>query len=115
MSAPRQYCLTLNLKEDDELIREYEEYHKPGNVWPEVIDSIREAGILDMQIYRSELQLTMVMTVSDAFSFEDKALKDSLNPKVMEWERLMEKFQNKAEGVDSKWQEVANIFDLSKH
>ena len=115
MSAPRQYCLTLNLKEDDELIREYEEYHKPGNVWPEVIDSIREAGILDMQIYRSELQLTMVMTVSDAFSFEDKGLQDSLNPKVMEWERLMEKFQNKADGVDSKWQEVANIFELAKH
>lgn len=115
MSTPRQYCLTLNLKEDDELVREYEEYHKPGNVWPEVIDSIREAGILDMQIYRSGLQLTMVMTVSDAFSFEDKTLKDSLNPKVMEWERLMEKFQNKQEGVDSKWQEVTNIFELSKH
>ncbi len=115
MSTPRQYCLTLNLKEDDELIREYEEYHKPGNVWPEVIDSIREAGILDMQIYRSELQLTMVMTVSDAFSFEDKALKDSLNPKVMEWEQLMEKFQNKAAGADSKWQEAANIFELAKH
>ncbi len=115
MSTPRQFCLTLNLQDDDDLIREYEEYHKPGNVWPEVVDSIREAGILDMQIYRSGLQLTMVMTVSNAFSFEDKALKDSLNPKVMEWERLMEKFQNRAEGVDSKWQEVANIFELSKH
>jgi L-rhamnose mutarotase len=115
MSTPRQFCLTLNLQDDNDLIREYEEYHKPGNVWPEVVDSIREAGILDMQIYRSGLQLTMVMTVSNAFSFEDKALKDSLNPKVMEWERLMEKFQNRAEGVDSKWQEVANIFELSKH
>ncbi len=115
MSTPRQFCLTLNLQDDDDLIREYEEYHKPGNVWPEVVDSIWEAGILDMQIYRSGLQLTMVMTVSNAFSFEDKALKDSLNPKVMEWERLMEKFQNRAEGVDSKWQEVANIFELSKH
>ena len=115
MSSPRQYCLTLNLKDDDALVREYEEYHKPGNVWPEVIDSIRAAGILDMQIYRSGLQLIMVMTVSDTFSFEGKALQDSLNPKVVEWERLMEKFQNKAEGVDSKWQEVESIFQLSKH
>jgi len=115
MNTPRQYCLTLNLHGDDELIREYEEFHKPGNVWPEVIDSIRQAGILDMQIYRFGLQLTMILTVSDAFSFEGRALKDSRNPKVMEWERLMEKFQIKAEGVDSKWQEVANIFDLSKH
>jgi len=115
MSATRQYCLTLNLRDDDALIREYEAYHRPGNVWPEVIDSIRAAGILDTQIYRSELQLIMVMTVSDAFSFEDKALQDSLNPKVAEWERLMEKFQLRGEGVESKWQEVGNIFQLSKH
>jgi L-rhamnose mutarotase len=115
VSTPRQYCLTLTLREDDELIREYEEYHKPGSVWPEVIDSIREAGILDMQIYRSGLQLIMVMTVSDTFSFNDKSIQDSLNPKVVEWEQLMEKFQKKAEGIDSKWQDVPNIFELSKH
>ena len=115
MSTPQQYCLTLTLKDDDELIREYEEYHKPGNVWPEVIDSIRDAGILDMQIYRSGLQLIMVMTVSDTFSFKDKSIQDSLNPKVVEWERLMEKFQNKADGEGGKWQEVENIFDLTKH
>ena len=115
VSAPRQYCLTLSLKDDEELIREYEEYHKPGNVWPEVTDGIRATGILDMQIYRLGLQLIMVMTVSDTFSFEKKSLQESLNPKVLEWERLMEKFQNKAEGEGGKWQEVENIFDLSKH
>lgn len=115
MSTPQQYCLTLTLKEDDELIREYEEYHKPGNVWPEVIDSIRDAGILDMQIYRSGLQLIMVMTVSDTFSFENRSIQDSLNPKVVEWEQLMNKFQKKAEVIDSKWQVVPNIFELSKH
>jgi len=115
MSGPRQFCLTLDLRDNVDLVREYEEYHKPGNVWPEVIDGIRAAGILDMQIYRSGLQLIMVMTVSDTFSFEKKALRDSLNPKVVEWERLMEKFQNKADGEGGKWQEVENIFDLTKH
>ena len=113
MSTPRQYCLTLNLRDDDALIREYETYHRPGNVWPEVIDSIRASGILDMQIYRSGFQL--IMTVSDAFSFEDKAFEDSLNPKVTEWERLMEKFQLSGENEENKWQEVENIFQLSKH
>ncbi len=115
MSAPRQYCLTLNLKDDDALILEYEKHHKPGNVWPEVIDSIRGAGILDMRIYRSGLQLIMVMTVSDTFSFEDKSLQDSLNPKIVEWENLMEKFQDKAESAERKWQEATSIFELSKH
>jgi L-rhamnose mutarotase len=115
MSGPRQFCLTLDLRDNVDLVREYEEYHKPGNVWPEVIDGIRATGILDMQIYRSGLQLIMVMTVSDTFSFEKKSLQDSLNPKVVEWERLMEKFQNKADGEGGKWQEVENIFDLTKH
>ena len=115
MSTSKQYCLRLNLKDDIALIHEYEEYHKPGNVWPEVIDSIRASGILDMQIYRSGCELIMVMTVSDSFSFEDKALRDSLNPLVVNWERLMDKFQLKDEGTDVKWQEVSSIFRLSEH
>ncbi len=117
MSTPRQYCLTLNLKDDDELIREYEEYHKPGNVWPEIIDSIRESGVLDMRIYRSGLQLIMIMTVSDAFSFEDKASRDSQNPRVAQWEALMAKFQKADEQsmADEKWQAAKAIFGLDGH
>ncbi len=113
----RQYCLTLNLIDDEDLIREYEQYHQPGYAWPEVIDSIRNSGILDLQIYRTGTLLVMVMTVTDSFSFEDKARRDSQNPKVIEWERLMTKFQRAAEdaSADEKWQTVNNIFDLSKH
>ncbi len=117
MSNPRQYCLTLNLRDDDELIREYEEHHKPGNVWPEVVDSIRESGVLDMRIYRSGLQLIMIMTVSDTFSFEDKALRDSGNLRVAEWESLMAKFQKADEQsmANEKWQPAKAIFALDDH
>ena len=117
MSTKRQFCLKLDLRDDAELIREYEQFHQPGYAWPEVIDSIRNSGILDMQIYRSGTQLIMVMTVSDSFSFEDKALRDSENPKVMEWERLMTKFQraDADAGADAKWQKMRNIFDLRQH
>jgi L-rhamnose mutarotase len=117
MQSQRQYCLTLDLRDDGELIREYEQYHQKGNTWPEVIASIRESGILDMQIYRSGTQLIMVMTVNDSFSFEDKARRDSQNPKVIEWERLMARFQraNTDAGADAKWQKLRNIFDLSQH
>ena len=117
MQTQRQFCLTLDLHDDEELIREYEEYHQPGNAWPEVIDSICSSGILDMQIYRSGTQLVMVMTVSDSFSFEDKARRDSQNPKVIAWERLMIRFQ-RAEAdssADTKWQKMRNIFDLKQH
>ena len=117
MKKRRQYCLTLDLNADKELARQYEEYHKPGNVWLEVIDNILESGILDMQIYRSGTQLIMVMTVMDSFSFEDKARRDSQNPRVVEWERLMARFQhtdNQASAV-AKWQVLSNIFDLEQH
>ena len=117
MKGQRQFCLTLDLRDDEELIREYEQYHKPGNTWPEVITSIRESGILDMQIYRTGTQLIMVMTVDETFSFEDKALRDKQNPRVMDWERLMTRFQhaNADASADDKWCELRNIFDLSQH
>ena len=117
MSTKRQFCLKLDLCDDEELIREYEQFHQPGYAWPEVIDSIRSSGILDMQIYRSGTQLIMVMTVGDSFSFEDKALRDSENSKVMEWERLMTKFQraDADAGADAKWRKMRNIFDLRQH
>jgi L-rhamnose mutarotase len=93
MQGQKQFCLTLDLRDDEALIQEYEQYHKPGNTWPEIIASIRDSGILDMQIYRTGTQLIMVMTVDNSFSFEDKALRDSQYPIVKEWERLMTKFQ----------------------
>ena len=117
MQSPKQYCLTLRLRDDDELIRQYEEIHQPGNVWPEVIAAIRQSGIEDMQIYRSGTQLFMVLTVDDTFSFDRKAELDGKNPKVQEWERLMERFQLVGEMQDAggKWQPARNIFDLVGH
>ena len=117
MQGQRQFCLTLDLRDDEELIREYEQYHQPGNTWPEIIASIRDSGILDMQIYRFGTQLIMVMTVDGSFSFEEKALRDGRNPKIMEWERLMTKFQRADAGAsaNSKWLQLRNIFDLSQH
>jgi L-rhamnose mutarotase len=117
MATLRQFCLTLDLRDDDELIREYEALHRRGSVWPENIAGIRESGILDMQIYRIGTQLIMVLTVDDDFSFEEKARSDSQNPKVMEWERLMEKFQHvePGTGVRAKWRQLRNIFGLGEH
>ena len=40
-----RYCLALDLINDEQLIKEYEVYHR--QVWPEILQSIREAGIDD--------------------------------------------------------------------
>ena len=108
----RRHCFALDLKDDPELIARYEQYHE--DVWPEIRRSIRESGILDMEIYRTGNRLFMVMEVTDDFSFEAKAESDRKNPKVQEWEELMWRFQQALPwaGPGEKWLPMHRIFKL---
>ena len=110
----KRYCLTLNLKNEPALIRQYEEYHKA--VWPEIIRSIKDSGIENMEIYRLNTKLFMIMEVNDDFSFEKKAAADKDNNKVQEWEELMWKYQEALPGAakDEKWIMMNKIFDLKE-
>ena len=63
-------CLALDLKDDPALIAKYEEYHR--NVWPEILNSLRDAGITNMEIYRISNRLFMIIETTDDFSFEKK-------------------------------------------
>jgi len=110
----KRYCLTLDLKNDPELIREYEEHHK--KIWPEIISSIKDAGIVHMQIYRFETRLFMIMEVNETFSFEKKQQLDLNNAKVQEWEELMWKYQQPLQGSKEgeKWRLMDKIFELNE-
>ncbi len=110
----KRFCLTLNLKDDAELIKEYEEHHKA--VWPEIINSIKNSGIENMEIYKYETSLFMMMEVKDDFSFEKKQEADSNNEKVQQWEKLMWKYQESLPGAakDEKWILMKKIFDLKE-
>ncbi|MBC7410332.1 MAG: L-rhamnose mutarotase [Arcicella sp.] len=87
----KRYCLTLDLKDDVKMIAEYEEYHK--NISPEILKSIKDSGVESMQIYRIHTRMFMIMETIDDFSFEKKALMDTLNEKVQIWENLMWQYQ----------------------
>jgi len=107
-----RYCLTLDLKDDPDLIAAYEQYHQA--VWPEILASIKSAGIKHMEIYRWQSRLFMIMEVSENFSFEEKAQLDAANPKVQEWETLLWQYQQALPGVNpgEKWQLMRQIFIL---
>src|SRR5258708_2203935 len=109
----KRYCLTLDLKDDAQLIAEYEEYHR--NVWPEIKKSIVESGITSMEIYRFDNRLFMIMETDDSFTFERKAVMDANNQKVQGWEILMWKFQQPLENAKpgEKWVLMDRIFELS--
>src|SRR5690625_8009675 len=110
----KRYCLLLDLVDDDQLIREYEDYHQKA--WPEVIRSIRDSGILSMEIYRFGNRLSMMMETTDEFSFSRKAEMDQTNPKVREWEELMWKYQKALPGAKEgeKWVLAEKIFDTKE-
>ena len=108
----KRYCLALDLKNDAQLIAEYETYHK--NVWPEIIASIKDAGILHMEIYRIMNRLFMMMETSDDFNFEKKTAADAPNEKVQQWENLMWKYQQALPVAKpgEKWMLAEKIFEL---
>jgi L-rhamnose mutarotase len=108
----RRHCLALDLKDDPDLIAEYERHHR--EVWPEITRSIRESGIEGMEIYRIGNRLFMVMEVSEDFSFETKAEADRTDPRVQEWETLMWRFQQPLPGAGpgEKWIRMERIFKL---
>jgi len=109
-----RYTLALDLVNDPTLIAEYEAHHEA--VWPEIKQSIREAGILIMEVYRFENRLFMIMEVNDKFSFEEKDKQDAENPTVQKWEQLMWKYQSALPGAKEgeKWVLMKKIFDLSE-
>ena len=112
--SKRRFCFGLDLVDNPQLIEEYKEWHAAGNVWPEVLQSLRDAGVEDMEIYLTGNRLYMVMEVTEDFSVERKAKMDAENPKVQEWEELMWKFQQALPWAQpgDKWTPMERVFVL---
>lgn len=110
----KRHCLALDLKDDPALIAAYKKHHEPGNAWPEITQSIKDAGIVDMEIYLTGNRLFMIMEVDESFDPEKKASMDAANPVVQRWEKLMETFQQALPwaGDAEKWVTMERIFKL---
>jgi L-rhamnose mutarotase len=107
-----RFCFTLDLKDDPALIAEYRKYHQ--KIWPEITESIKNCGIVDMEIYLFGNRMFMIMEVNESFSFEKKVMADQQNPKVQEWEHLMWKFQQALPQAKpgEKWIPMERIYKL---
>jgi L-rhamnose mutarotase len=107
-------CLTLDLKDDPKLIAEYREHH--ARIWPEIVRSLRDAGILELEIYLLGTRLFMIFETVEGFSFGEKLRSDAENPRVREWEELMWKYQQALPGSrpGDKWRLMECIYKLGK-
>ena len=112
--ATKRFCLACDLKDEPSLIEEYKNFHAPGQVWPEIMQSIAEAGITDMQIFLTGNRLFMVMEVDETFDPQQKASMDAANPKVQEWEKLMWRYQQALPWANAgeKWVLMEQIFQM---
>ena len=110
----QRFILFLDLKEDPQLIKEYEKYHE--SIPAEIEESIFSSGIESMHIFRFENRLCMEIIANDDFSFAKKGEMDSLNPAVQAWETLMLNYQKTIPGtpVGAKWVLANPIFSLTK-
>jgi L-rhamnose mutarotase len=109
----KQYYLALDLKDDPELIAEYEEHHK--RVSAEILTSIKDSGIARMELFRAGNRMFMIMEVADSFSFEEKEKMDRSNPAVVKWETLMWKYQQALPFAKpgEKWVLMRKFFDTN--
>lgn len=109
----RRYCFTIELKNDDKLIAEYEQHH--ANIPAGVVQSFRDAGIQHLELYRLGTRLFMIFDVNDSFSFEKKDAIDRESPDVQKWETQMARYQQAAPGAlaGEKWKMMDRIYSFS--
>ena len=63
----RRLCFALDLVNDAQKIAEYEQFHRPGRVWPQIADDIHAQGIEGMEIWRTGDRMVMIATVADDY------------------------------------------------
>jgi L-rhamnose mutarotase len=111
-----RHVLMVDLRDDPLAIAAYREYHQ--RVWPEVIDSLRGAGVEQLDIHILGRRLVMTVEVRGGAdyrrAFEAHA---ASSPRVAEWERLMKALQQPAPGAPDGdwWAAMEPLFTLNSH
>ncbi len=109
----KEFLYTVNLRDDPEVIRKYEEYHNA--IWPEVTRSLRAVGIRELRIWRLGRRLVMRIVADDDYDpVEASKRHRASHPRVLEWERLMDGFQERVPEApgEGTWAEMTPIFTL---
>jgi L-rhamnose mutarotase len=109
-----RHVLTVDLRDDPEAIAAYREYHQ--RVWPEVLESLRRAGVSTMAIHMHGRRLVMIVELHDGLDVKRVfAAHIASHPRVQEWERLMRSLQDRPPDASPEewWAVMEPIFQLS--
>jgi L-rhamnose mutarotase len=111
-----RHVLAVDLKDDPAVIEAYKRHHE--QVWPEVLSSLRRAGIADMQIYLLGRRLVMIVDTPDGLDFRRCLARHvTSHPRVTEWETLMTSMQEPPPGGSAGewWVPMQPVFQLIDH
>ena len=109
----KTFGLTINLRDDPELVEKYKEYHR--NVWPETEQALKAVGITAMKIFLLGRSMFMYIETVDDFVVERDFLKYlEQDPKCREWDDLMRTFQEKVSEAkaDEWWAMMEQVYEL---
>lgn len=110
----KRYCQTLELRDNPELIKEYRRRHSREHAWSEILDGIRQVGILEMELYILGTRLFMIVETPLDFDWDTAMARLATLPRQAEWEDYMAEFQLVKQGLSSaeKWQLMERMFYL---
>ena len=108
----QRICLTLDLKDDPELIEKYIHMHKRENSWPEINLGIRESGIQLMDIYLVDNRMFMICEIDAGEDFDTCWKEIANHPRQEEWAELMNNFIQATPGHKLEWIKMERVFSL---
>lgn len=112
--ATKRYCQTLDLRDNPELIATYRRLHSQEGIWPEILQGIRAAGVLEMEIYLLGTRLFMIVELPADADWNEVMRRMGEQPRQTEWEALTARYQqaDPAAGSAEKWKLMERIFHL---
>lgn len=97
----KDYLLTANLVANSAMQREYLHYHEVQfKEWPEVAQGFCNADFQQLLVFRNERQLLLVISIPAGKTLDELNPKtEENNPRVVEWNKIMGKYQEGIEGA----------------
>ena len=110
----KRWVQTMDLRDNPQLIAEYRRRHSRGEVWPEVLQGIRDCGLLEMEIYILGTRLVMICEAPLDVDWDEAMRRMASGPRQAEWEAFMAVFQQCDPGQtsDEKWQMMERMFHV---
>lgn len=108
----KRYVQILDISNDPELIRKYCYCHSAEAFWPEIAEQQREVGILEMEIYRKDNHLVMIVETELDFDWDKAMARLASMPRQAEWEAFVAAYQgcDPQAKSDEKWQMTERMF-----